>query len=127
MATYDSVIRTVPLLEVRDLHRSFYGIRALDGVDLVVQPGTIRTELTEREQRFELPAYTPLVTQYHERFARYRKEHGPSAEEVAREIADLVERPKLPLRVPVGLRSERMAARLNPGLLGRLVRRQYKW
>ncbi|TMQ14846.1 MAG: ABC transporter ATP-binding protein [Candidatus Rokuibacteriota bacterium] len=41
MATYDSVIRTVPLLEVRDLHRSFYGIRALDGVDLVVQPGTI--------------------------------------------------------------------------------------
>jgi ABC-type branched-subunit amino acid transport system ATPase component len=41
MATYDSVIRTVPLLEVRDLHRSFYGIRALDGVNLVVQPGTI--------------------------------------------------------------------------------------
>ncbi len=29
------------LLEVRDLHRSFYGIRALDGVDLVVQSGTI--------------------------------------------------------------------------------------
>src|SRR4029450_7723651 len=29
------------LLEVRDLHRSFYGIRALDGVDLVVEPGTI--------------------------------------------------------------------------------------
>ena len=29
------------LLEVRGLHRSFYGIRALDGIDLVVQPGTI--------------------------------------------------------------------------------------
>ena len=29
------------LLEVRGLHRSFYGIRALDGVDLVVEPGTI--------------------------------------------------------------------------------------
>ena len=30
-----------PLLEVRDLRRSFYGVRALDGVDLVVEPGTI--------------------------------------------------------------------------------------
>src|SRR5262245_32447582 len=29
------------LLEVRGLHRSFYGIRALDGVDLVVPPGPI--------------------------------------------------------------------------------------
>jgi ABC-type branched-subunit amino acid transport system ATPase component len=29
------------LLEVRGLHRSFYGIRALDGVDLVVESGTI--------------------------------------------------------------------------------------
>ena len=33
--------RTVPLLEVRGLTRSFYGVRALDGVDLVVEPGTI--------------------------------------------------------------------------------------
>jgi ABC-type branched-subunit amino acid transport system ATPase component len=41
MATYDSVSRNVPLLEVRGLTRSFYGIRALDGVDLVVEPGTI--------------------------------------------------------------------------------------
>jgi branched-chain amino acid transport system ATP-binding protein/neutral amino acid transport system ATP-binding protein len=41
MASYDSVSRNVPLLEVRGLTRSFYGIRALDGVDLVVQPGTI--------------------------------------------------------------------------------------
>jgi len=31
----------VPLLEVRGLQRSFYGIRALDGVDLVVEAGTI--------------------------------------------------------------------------------------
>src|SRR6267142_854642 len=38
---HDSVSRNVPLLEVRGLQRSFYGIRALDGVDLVVQPGTI--------------------------------------------------------------------------------------
>ena len=30
-----------PAFEVRGLHRSFYGIRALDGVDLVVEPGTI--------------------------------------------------------------------------------------
>lgn len=29
------------LLEVRGLHRSFYGVRALDGVDLSVQAGTI--------------------------------------------------------------------------------------
>ena len=29
------------LLEIRGLHRSFYGIRALDGVDLVVESGTI--------------------------------------------------------------------------------------
>jgi branched-chain amino acid transport system ATP-binding protein/neutral amino acid transport system ATP-binding protein len=41
MATYDSVSRNVPLLEVRALQRSFYGIRALDGVDLAVEPGTI--------------------------------------------------------------------------------------
>jgi len=31
----------VPLLEVRGLQRSFYGVRALDGVDLVVEAGTI--------------------------------------------------------------------------------------
>ena len=31
----------MPLLEVHGLRRSFYGIRALDGVDLVVEPGTI--------------------------------------------------------------------------------------
>ena len=41
MGTYDSVWRNVPLLEVRALQRSFYGIRALDGVDLVVEAGTI--------------------------------------------------------------------------------------
>ena len=41
MATYDSVPRNVPLLEVRALQRSFYGVRALDGVDLVVEAGTI--------------------------------------------------------------------------------------
>jgi len=41
MATYDSVPRNVPLLEVRALQRSFYGVRALDGVDLVVETGTI--------------------------------------------------------------------------------------
>jgi len=41
MASYDSVPRNVPLLEVRGLQRSFYGIRALDGVDLAVEPGTI--------------------------------------------------------------------------------------
>ena len=31
----------MPLLEVRGLQRSFYGIRALDGVDLAVEAGTI--------------------------------------------------------------------------------------
>jgi ABC-type branched-subunit amino acid transport system ATPase component len=41
MAAYDSVSRNVPLLEVRGLTRSFYGVRALDGVDLAVEPGTI--------------------------------------------------------------------------------------
>jgi ABC-type branched-subunit amino acid transport system ATPase component len=41
MATYDSVSRTVPLLDVRGLERSFYGIRALAGVDLAVEPRTI--------------------------------------------------------------------------------------
>jgi len=39
--SYDRVPRNVPLLEVRGLQRSFYGVRALDGVDLVVEPGTI--------------------------------------------------------------------------------------
>jgi ABC-type branched-subunit amino acid transport system ATPase component len=41
MATYDSVSRNVPLLEVHGVHRSFYGIRALDGVELAVDAGTI--------------------------------------------------------------------------------------
>src|SRR6185503_13661450 len=41
MESYDSVSRNVALLEVRALQRSFYGIRALDGVDLVVEAGTI--------------------------------------------------------------------------------------
>ena len=31
----------MPLLEVSGLQRSFYGVRALDGVDLVIEPGTI--------------------------------------------------------------------------------------
>jgi hypothetical protein len=35
----------VPLLEVRGLHRSLYGIRALDGVDVVVEPGIITGRL----------------------------------------------------------------------------------
>jgi NAD(P)-dependent dehydrogenase (short-subunit alcohol dehydrogenase family) len=69
----------------------------------IVQPGTIRTEMTEREQKFELPEYAPLVKQYAERFARYRQRRAPSAEQVASEVADLVDRRSLPLRVPVGL------------------------
>jgi NAD(P)-dependent dehydrogenase (short-subunit alcohol dehydrogenase family) len=93
----------------------------------IVVPGTIRTEMTERQQKFELPEYSPLVTQYAERFARYRQRRVPSAEQVAGEIADLIDRRSLPLRVPVGLRSERLFARLTPGLLGRLVRSPYKW
>jgi NAD(P)-dependent dehydrogenase (short-subunit alcohol dehydrogenase family) len=93
----------------------------------IVQPGTIRTELTDREQKFELPEYAPLVRQYAHRFARYRQRRAPSAEQIAREIADLLDRRSLPLRVPVGLRSERLVARLSPSLLGRLVRSPYKW
>ncbi len=41
MAPHDTVSRSVALLDVRGLHRSFYGIRALDGVDLAVEPRTI--------------------------------------------------------------------------------------
>jgi branched-chain amino acid transport system ATP-binding protein/neutral amino acid transport system ATP-binding protein len=41
MATYDSVSGTVALLDVRGLRRTFYGVRALDGVDLAVEAGTI--------------------------------------------------------------------------------------
>jgi NAD(P)-dependent dehydrogenase (short-subunit alcohol dehydrogenase family) len=93
----------------------------------IVQPGTIRTEMTEREQKFELPAYAPLVKQYAERFARYRQRRAPSAEQVASEVAELLDRRSLPLRVPVGLCSERLFARLSPSLLGRLVRSPYKW
>jgi NAD(P)-dependent dehydrogenase (short-subunit alcohol dehydrogenase family) len=68
----------------------------------IVQPGTIGTELAEREQKFELPAYAPLVRQYAKRFARYRQRRAPSAEQIASEIADLLDRGSLPLRVPVG-------------------------
>jgi len=93
----------------------------------IVQPGTIRTEMTEREQKFVLPGYAPLVEQYAERFARYRQRRGSSVERIAREIADLIERRSPPLRVPVGLRSERLFARLTPSMLGRLVRSPYKW
>jgi NAD(P)-dependent dehydrogenase (short-subunit alcohol dehydrogenase family) len=93
----------------------------------IVEPGTIRTEMTERQQKFELPQYAPLVKQYAEQLARYRQRRAPSAEQIASEIADLIDRGSLPLRVPVGLRSERLFARLTPSLLGRLVRSQYKW
>ena len=41
MATCDSVLGIVPLLEVRGLRKSFYGVHALDGVDLAVERGTI--------------------------------------------------------------------------------------
>ena len=42
MATYDSVFPIVPpLLEVHGLARSFYGVHALNGVDLAVGRGTI--------------------------------------------------------------------------------------
>jgi hypothetical protein len=60
-------------------------------------------------------------------FARYRRWRAPSAEQIASEIADLIDRRRLPLRVPVGLRTERLFARLTPTLLGRLVRSPYKW
>jgi hypothetical protein len=93
----------------------------------IIQPGTIRTEMADRQQKFEMPAYAPLTRQYAERFARYRERRAPSAEQIAREIADLLDRGSLPLRVPVGLRSERLFARLSPTLLGRLVRSPYKW
>jgi NAD(P)-dependent dehydrogenase (short-subunit alcohol dehydrogenase family) len=93
----------------------------------IVQPGTIRTEMAEREQKFALPDYAPLVQQYADRFARYRRRRAPSAEQIAGEIADLLDRRSLPLRAPVGLRSERLFARLSPSLLGRLVRSPYKW
>jgi NAD(P)-dependent dehydrogenase (short-subunit alcohol dehydrogenase family) len=93
----------------------------------IIQPGTIGTEMADREQRFELPEYAPLVQQYGERFARYRQRRAPSAEQIAGEIADLIDRRRLPLRIPVGLRSERLFARLSPSLLGRLVRSPYKW
>ena len=93
----------------------------------IVQPGTIGTEMADREQKFELPEYAPLVSQYAGRFARYRERRAPSAEEIAGEIADLLDRRRLPLRVPVGLRTERLFARLSPSLLGRLVRSPYKW
>jgi NAD(P)-dependent dehydrogenase (short-subunit alcohol dehydrogenase family) len=93
----------------------------------IVEPGTIRTEMAERQRKFELPEYAPLVKQYVERFARYRQRRAPSAEQIASEIAELIDRRSLPLRVPVGLRSERLFARLTPNLLGRLVRSQYKW
>jgi NAD(P)-dependent dehydrogenase (short-subunit alcohol dehydrogenase family) len=93
----------------------------------IIQPGTIATELTDREQKFALPDYVPLVSQYGERFAGYRQRRAPSAEQIAGEIADLLDRRRLPLRVPVGLRTERLFARLTPSLLGRLVRSPYKW
>jgi NAD(P)-dependent dehydrogenase (short-subunit alcohol dehydrogenase family) len=93
----------------------------------IVQAGTIRTEMTQGEEKFELPEYAPLVKQYARRFARYREQRAASADQVAGEIADLIDRRNLPLRVPVGLRSERLFARLTPSLLGRLVRSPYRW
>jgi short chain dehydrogenase len=68
----------------------------------IIQPGTIGTQMADREQKFELPAYALLVNQYGQRFARYRQRRAPSAEQIAGEIADLIDRRRLPLRVPVG-------------------------
>jgi NAD(P)-dependent dehydrogenase (short-subunit alcohol dehydrogenase family) len=92
----------------------------------IVQPGTIRTEMTDREQKFDLPAYAPLVKQYAERFACYRQRRAPPPS-------------RSPARLPTcstvaawRCASGRAALgtavrRLSLSLLGRLVRSPYKW
>ena len=99
-----------------------FGVRVV-----VVAPGGIRTGMNERQARFSLEPYAPLVEQVHTRFERYAPRGGSPPEVIARAIADVIEQDDPPLRVPVGAFADRLLARLGGRLVGRLVRMGLNW
>ncbi len=99
-----------------------FGVRVV-----VVAPGGIRTGMTERQARFSLEPYAPLVEQVRARFERYAPRGGSPPETIARAIADVIEQDDPPLRVPVGAFADRLLARLGGRLVGRLVRMGLNW
>ena len=99
-----------------------FGVRVV-----VVAPGGIRTGMTERQARFSLGPYAPLVEQVRARFERYAPRGGSPPETIARAIADVIEQDDPPLRVPVGAFADRLLARLGGRLVGRLVRMGLNW
>ena len=99
-----------------------FGVRVV-----VVAPGGIRTGMTERQARFSLEPYAPLVEQVRTRFERYAPRGGSPPELIARAIADVIEQDDPPLRVPVGAFADRLLARLGGRLVGRLVRMGLNW
>ena len=110
------------LSEALRFEAQHFGVRVV-----VVAPGGIRTGMTERQARFSLAPYAPLVEQVRARFERYAPRGGSPPETIARAIADVIEQDDPPLRVPVGAFPERLLARLGGHLVGRLVRLGLAW
>lgn len=94
---------------------------------VVIQSGSIATDLVPDEPDFSLEAYTPLVEQYE----RQRQQYSQTVQkamprEVARKIADVIERENPPLRVKTGNWIERLLATFS-GLGRRLVKQGLDW
>lgn len=77
-----------------------FGVRVV-----VVEPGAIRTGMAAGQPRYSAEPYDPLVEQLEAGFRRYQEQGaGSPAELVASRIADVVEAPDPPRRVPLGAR-----------------------
>jgi NAD(P)-dependent dehydrogenase (short-subunit alcohol dehydrogenase family) len=64
---------------------------------LVISAGGIRTEMRSRQQKYRSEPYQALIERYEAGMAEYEKHDGGSApEEIAAQIADLIESPEPP-------------------------------
>lgn len=64
---------------------------------LVISAGSIRTEMRARQHKYGSEPYRALIEQYEAGMAEYEKHDGGSApEEIAQQIADLIESPEPP-------------------------------
>jgi NAD(P)-dependent dehydrogenase (short-subunit alcohol dehydrogenase family) len=75
-----------------------FGVRVI-----VIDTGGIRTQMRERQQKYGGDPYTGLIEQFESRMAEYDEQGGGStAEEIAAEIAALLEEADPPALAPVG-------------------------
>jgi NAD(P)-dependent dehydrogenase (short-subunit alcohol dehydrogenase family) len=75
-----------------------FGVRVI-----VIDTGGIRTQMRERQQKYGGDPYTGLIEQFESRMAEYDEQGGGStAEEIAAEIAALLEETDPPALAPVG-------------------------